>query len=608
MCGITGYIGRRSGLPVVIENLKKLEYRGYDSAGTAFFSSAHNRPSVELVKAVGKLDNLETLIKDRLSPPGMGAIAHTRWATHGVPNERNAHPHHDCGKKIFLVHNGIIENYKPLKKDLERRGHRFRSETDTEVIAHLIEETESHNGADFIHTLEKSLSRLLGAYALVIVNAKEPNSLYAARLGSPLVIGVGEKEYFIASDPTALAGLVKRVIYLDDRQIAKLSPDGFTITPSKIKLESLDLDAETAKKGRFPDFMLKEIYEGPEVVEAALRGRLRPDKQVVKLGGLESVTDKLKRIRQAEIFACGTSYYAGMIGEMLFEEIADMPTEIKLASEYRYQETPTRKNTAAFFISQSGETADTLAALRKAKAKKTLTLGIVNAVGSSIARETASGVYNHAGPEIGVASTKAFLSQVAVLNLVALFIRQGRSEKFDRHRKALLKIPDKIRKILTAGNAVKNIAKRYADRDDFLFLGRGYNYPVALEGALKLKEISYAHAEGYSAAEMKHGPIALIEPGFPVIVIATKNKLYEKTISNIEEVKARGASVIAVATEGDKNIAEIATDVIYIPETIEPLEPLLTVVPLQLFAYYTAKLRGLDVDRPRNLAKSVTVE
>ncbi len=596
MCGIAGYIGKKEPLPIVLANLRKLEYRGYDSAGVAFFNS---KGEAEVIRAVGQMTNLGQRIADVRSLPLTAAIGHTRWATHGVPSEANAHPHSDCNGSIFVVHNGIIENYQRLKTELIKKGHRFRSETDTEVVPHLMEE----------YGFDGALKRITGAYAIAAVFKNEPQKIHVAKLGSPMVIGVGKDEYYLASDPTALAGLVKKVIYIKEGQKGFLSLGKISIGPARPKIERLNLDAERAQKGNFPHFMLKEIFEGPAVLEAALRGRLRTNQGIVKLGGLESVADKIARTKKLDILACGTSYYSGLIGELLFEEIADLPTEVSLASEYRYRDIPIRKGTAALFISQSGETADTLAALRKAKHQKLLTLGVVNAVGSSIARETSAGVYNHAGPEIGVASTKAFISQLGVLSLMALYMNRNKKRRSDREiMKALAAVPRQIRLILKQAPKIKALAKKYIKNNNFLYLGRGYNYPTALEGALKLKEISYVHAEGYSGGEMKHGPIALIDKDFPTIAIVTKNKVYEKMVSNLQEIKARSGPIIAIASDGDKEIKDLADDVVYVPKTLEPLEPLLNVIPLQLFAYYFAVAKGYDVDKPRNLAKSVTVE
>ena len=606
MCGITGYIGKKEGLALVFNSLKKLEYRGYDSAGVAYFGNKNGEMVLGAIKRAGKLEVLGKVIGNEQSLPGTSAIAHTRWATHGVPNEANAHPHSDCKKQIFLVHNGIIENYQELKTQLKSVGHKFKSETDTEVVAHLIEENLKSE-KNFEDAFAQSLKSIRGAYALAVISKSSPQQIYFARLGSPLVLGIGQDEYFLASDPTALAGLVKKVVYLKDGQRGKIALDGMTVGPARPKIESLELEAGGVEKGGFPHFMLKEIFEGPEVVEAAIRGRLSKDKGTVKLGGLQTVSQKLQKIKKIEILSCGTSYYSGMIGKLLFEEFAGIPAEILLASEYRYQKNPIQKGTASLFISQSGETADTLAALKKASSRKYLTLGIVNSVGSTIARDTDAGVYNHAGPEIGVASTKAFLSQVELLALMSLYTSKSKSPHH-KIAKALSDIPKKIRLVLNQSEKIRSLSEKYSKYKNFLYIGRGYNYPVALEGALKLKEISYAHAEGYAGGEMKHGPIALIDKDFPTVAIVTKNKLYEKLVSNLHEIKARGGPILAIATVGDKAIASIADDVIYVPETLPQLEPLINTVPLQLFAYHYAVIKGCDVDKPRNLAKSVTVE
>ena len=606
MCGITGYIGKKEGLALVFNSLKKLEYRGYDSAGVAYFGNKNGEMVLGAIKKPGKLDVLGRVISGEKSLPGTSAIAHTRWATHGAPTEANAHPHSDCKKQIFLVHNGIIENYQELKTQLKSAGHKFKSETDTEVVARLIEENIKSE-KNFDDAFAKSLKSIRGAYALAVIAQSAPHQIYFARLGSPLVLGIGQDEYFLASDPTALAGLVKQVVYLKDGQRGKLALDGMPVGPARPKIESLELEAGGVHKGDFPHFMLKEIFEGPEVVEAAIRGRLSKDKGTVKLGGLQTVSHELQKIKKLEILSCGTSYYSGMIGKLLFEEFAGIPAEILLASEYRYQKNPIQKGVASLFISQSGETADTLAALKKASSRKYLTLGIVNAVGSTIARDTDAGVYNHAGPEIGVASTKAFLSQVAVLALMSLYTSKSKLPH-KKIAKALSDIPKKIRLVLGQSEKIKSLSEKYSKYNNFLYIGRGYNYPVALEGALKLKEISYAHAEGYAGGEMKHGPIALIDKDFPTVAIVTKNKLYEKLVSNLHEIKARGGPILAIATVGDKAIASIADDVIYVPETLPQLEPLINTVPLQLFAYHYAVIKGCDVDKPRNLAKSVTVE
>jgi glucosamine--fructose-6-phosphate aminotransferase (isomerizing) len=606
MCGIVGYAGNRNGADIVLAGLRALEYRGYDSAGLVTFTS---QKTIEAVKRKGNVDELEKAIKKR-KLIGATTLGHTRWATHGEPSETNAHPHTDAAGRVFVVHNGIIENHKELRAYLEARGHVFVSETDTECVAHLIAEFISR-GADFESALFSALAKIEGSYAFAIIDRENPDTIYAARLSSPLVIGVGEHENFLASDPSALIESTKRVIYLKDREVATITKSKITTTDlnrrlTPMNIEELEWDLEAAQKGNFPHFMLKEIFEGPEVVRTAMRGRLK--KNVLKLGGLDLVRDKLDSMRRLVILACGTSYYAGLVGEYIFEEIAGIPTEVHFASEFRYRNEPFEPGTVALAISQSGETADTLAALKKAKEAKLLTLGLVNVVGSSIARETDAGIYNHAGPEVGVASTKAFLSQLTVLTMMALSLAR-KKQKINRElMDELQRIPEKIEAVLKQAEAMKRLAAKYSAYENFLFLGRRYNYPVALEGALKLKEISYLHAEGYGAGEMKHGPLAMISPEFPTIAVVPKNSVSEKMYSNIEEIRARKGPVLAIASEGDKKIASIADDVFYIPKTLEPLEPLLAVIPLQLFAYYIGTALGYNVDRPRNLAKSVTVE
>ncbi|MFH1759237.1 MAG: glutamine--fructose-6-phosphate transaminase (isomerizing) [Patescibacteria group bacterium] len=603
MCGITGYIGPKDSLQTAFANLSKLEYRGYDSAGAAFFDES----GLRVIKAAGKLENLQSEIRHLKSTPNTVAIAHTRWATHGLPNEINAHPHCDCYGNVVLVHNGIIENYRELKVVLSKKGHKFKTQTDTEVIAHLIEE-KTKKESDFASALKLALKDIRGAYALLVINKSEPQKLYVARLGSPMVIGIGAREFFVASDPTALAGLAPRVMYLKDGQSGWLTVDGYEIGPKRPKIEKLDLTAEQAKKGKYPHFMLKEIYEIPEIVRAAMLGRLKLP-HTVKLGGLDMLYKKLRGIKRLEIVGCGTSYYAGMIGELLIEELTNIPTELAIASEFRYSRCPLQRNTAWLFISQSGETADTLAALRKVNAKRFQSLGIVNVVGSTIARETKAGVYNRAGPEIGVASTKAFLSQLTILALMALYLAPNKSGKTVQGIiQELDRIPNKIKLALKLSDQIKDLAEKYQQYNNFLYLGRGYNYPTALEGALKIKELAYVHAEGYASGEMKHGPIALINESFPTVAIVTQNRLYEKNLSSIEEIKARSGRVLAIATRGDKVISKLADDVIYVPKTVEQLESIVNVIPLQLFAYHFAVQRGYDVDKPRNLAKSVTVE
>lgn len=607
MCGIVGYVGGREALPILIKGLKALEYRGYDSAGVAVIGD--DRAIV--IKRSGAVSVLEDAIsKEKIR--GTTGIAHTRWATHGAPTEMNAHPHLDCEGRVAVVHNGIIENFKELRDMLVAHGHLFKSETDTEVIAHLIEEGIK-SGKNFRDALYETLRIIHGAYALVITDVEQPGVIYATRVSSPLVIGVGEGEHIVASDPSALLEITKNVIYLKDGDVAEIDRGRLTVTdiekkPQFSEVARLEWTVEQAQKGDFPHFMLKEIFEGPEVIRAALRGRLKSDEGFVKLGGLEEARTQLSKTKRLLILACGTSYYAGLIGEYLFESIAGIPTEVQLSSEFRYREEPLVEGTAVIAISQSGETIDTLVALRKAKQHKLLTLGIVNVVGSSIARETDAGVYNHAGPEIGVASTKAFFSQLAVLNLMALYLADSKNEARHAHMRELATIPDKIETLLKRKGEIEKLAHKYMNYKNALFLGRGYNYPAALEGALKLKEISYVHAEGYSAGEMKHGPIALITPDFPTIAIATQNSVFEKMASSIQEIKARGGKVLAVGTEGDTRLRELADDVFLIPKTLEPLEPFLVTIPLQLFAYYVGTKKGYNVDKPRNLAKSVTVE
>lgn len=609
MCGIIGYNGKRNSLPILIKGLKSLEYRGYDSAGIAVLSNN----KIEVRKSVGQVRELEENLRKSSDFNSHLGIGHTRWATHGIPDELNSHPHSDCSGRIFVVHNGIIENYRELKEYLQNRGHNFKSETDTEVIPHLIENF-LNAGNDFSAALFDTLKMIKGAYALAIIDSKNPETLYAAKLSSPLVIGVGKEENFLASDSSALIGKTKEVIYLNDGEIAEINRDKINITSlekqkTPQKIVRLERDFEQVQKGKFPHFMLKEIFEGPEVIHSTFRGRIKSRENLVKLGGLEQVADKLKGIKRVLILACGTSYYAGLVGEYLFEEIAKLPTEVHFASEFRYRNEPFEKGTVAIAISQSGETADTLAAIRKAKEHGLLTLGIVNTVGSTIARETDAGVYNHAGPEIGVASTKAFLSQLTVLTLMAVYLSKKNGHPSNQNLlKELEKIPEKIKSIFTQTGKIEKLAEQYQNYKNFLFLGRRYNYPVALEGALKLKEISYIHAEGCSAGEMKHGPLAMISKDFPTMAIVLQNRVSKKMFSNIEEIKARKGLIFAIATEGDKKILSLVNQVFFVPKTIEPLEPLLTIVPLQLFAYYIGTKRGFDVDKPRNLAKSVTVE
>jgi len=607
MCGIVGYISKTdnpNSLKLGLEALKRLEYRGYDSAGFAFWDK--NKKEIVSRKSVGRISKLEE-INDCSSALANPLILHTRWATHGNVTEANAHPHCDCKKNIWLVHNGIIENYKELKNGLIKEGHQFSSETDTEVIAHLIEKFFK---GDLEPAVRQALSFLKGTYGLAVIARDDPNKIVAARLGSPLLLGIGDNEFLVASDPAAVISYTKKVIYLDEGEIATLTPENFFITTDK-KPQEIDWELEDVQKGGYPHFMLKEIMEQPESLENSLRGRLIIDEGKAQLGGLNSVQDRLREVERINIVACGTAYYAGLVGEYMLEEYAGIPCEVDLASEFRYKKPILDKKTVIIAVSQSGETADTLAAIKEAKEKGILTLGITNVVGSTQARETEAGVYNHTGPEIGVASTKAFTSQIEVLALLTLYLGRQRQLSLvmgQRIAKELSIMPELVKKVLENDSHIKKLAEKYKGFNNFLYLGRKYNYPIALEGALKLKEISYIHAEGYGAGEMKHGPIALLDENFPTLVLAPSDSVYEKVLSNIEQVKARKSKVIAVATEGNEEIKNIVDDVIYIPKTLEMLTPILSVIPLQLFAYYVGLARGCDVDKPRNLAKSVTVE
>jgi glucosamine--fructose-6-phosphate aminotransferase (isomerizing) len=598
MCGIVGYIGKGDGKSIVLRGLESLEYRGYDSAGIAYVSEGQG----ELIKQVGRVEKLKTLLNLNKAKPPL-VIGHTRWATHGVPSIDNAHPHTNSDKTIFVVHNGIIENYTELSAKLKKDGYKFVSQTDTEVIPHLIDYYYKRLD-DFGKAFQAALNDLRGAYAVAAITVNEPKTLYAARLSSPLVIGVGKGEHLLASDPSALLAHTKKVVYLDDYDIAKITPSTLTIhnfkkdkhvTPS---VELLDYDNEQVQLGKFPHYMLKEIYEAPATVQSAILGRVLPSQNIVKLGGLENVEPQLKYIDRIVIVACGTSYYAGLLGEYLIEELAHIPVEVQLASEFKYRNEPFSRSTALLAISQSGETADTIAALKKTEDYGVLRLGVVNAVGSTIARMTDAGVYCHAGPEQAVASTKSFIAQVS----------DGNTKLFKPLLMELENLPSSVLEVLDQDENIKEIALKYKDAKDFLFIGRHYAYPCALEGALKLKEITYIHAEGYSAGEMKHGPLAMIDTNFPTFAIATDGPLLDKTISNIEEIRARKGPVIAIATEGNSSIKKIPDDVIYIPKTMEQTQSILVAVVMQLFSYHIAVAKGLDVDRPRNLAKSVTVE
>ena len=610
MCGIVGYTGRRQAAALVLEGLKRLEYRGYDSAGIAVISDGR----LEVIKAAGKIAALEQVLGSRL-PTGHTALAHTRWATHGAPTDVNAHPHSDCGGTLAVVHNGIIENAGALRTALTQRGHRFRSETDTEVLAHLIEELHGA-GASLGDAVVGALLQVEGTYGIGVVSTREPDTIVAARRGSPLLVAIGSGEHFVASDASAVLSHTRSVVYLDDGEVAIVRPDTYRILDlaavEKVKaVTRIDWDLGTIERGGHPHFMLKEILEQPESLRNALRGRLLEEDGDVHLGGLNVSDEELQRINRIVLTGCGTSWHAGLIGEYMMEELARIPTEVEYASEFRYRNPIVDERTLVVGISQSGETADTLAALREAKRRGARTLGLVNVVGSTIAREVDGGIYLHAGPEIGVASTKAFTSQIAALALLTLKMGRLRTLSILQGRevvRGLARLPELVERGLAKAPEVEQLAERLARANNVLYLGRGYNFPVALEGALKLKEISYIHAEGYPAAEMKHGPIALIDDLMPVVFIAPRDAVYPKVLSNVEEVKARGGRVIAIVTEGDAGVSRLADHTIAIPETLDLLTPVLSVLPLQLLAYYIAVRRGCNVDQPRNLAKSVTVE
>jgi len=603
MCGIVGYTGKRTAAPVVLEGLHRLEYRGYDSAGLAVVNGG-----LQIFRAPGKIAVLERELGSHL-PEGTTAIAHTRWATHGVPNTVNAHPHADCGGTIALVHNGIIENAGALRQALGKRGHVFRSQTDTEVLSHLIEETHT-KGASLVDATAEALRQVEGTYGIAVISSREPDTIVAARHGSPLLVAIGNGENFVASDASAVLAHTRSVVYMDDGEIAEVKPTDYRImdlaTVEKEKVVTqVDWDLATIERGGHAHFMLKEIMEQSESVQNTLRGRLLEEDGTARFGGLNISNEELLKVQRIVITACGTSWHSGLIGEYMMEELARIPTEVEYASEFRYRNPIVDERTLVIGISQSGETADTLAALREAKRRGARTLGLVNVVGSTIAREVDGGIYLHAGPEIGVASTKAFTSQIVALALLTL--RMGRLRALSILR-ALAKLPELVTRVLAKAPEIEQLADRLIRAQNVLYLGRGYNFPVALEGALKLKEISYIHAEGYPAAEMKHGPIALIDDLMPVVFIAPKDGVHQKVLSNIEEVKARGGRVIAIVTEGDTALDKLADYRIEIPETLDLLTPVLSVVPLQLLAYYIAVRRGCNVDQPRNLAKSVTVE
>lgn len=610
MCGIIGYTGKKNALPILIEGLKRLEYRGYDSAGVALI---HDN-TMTVYKKAGKVSDLEKITRKNGVIAQLG-IGHTRWATHGEPTDLNAHPHWDCRNEIALIHNGIIENYDTLKIKLEREGHVFRTKTDTETLVHLIEEMQKRTDNLFT-AVRLALLEVKGTYGIAVISKKEPDKIIVARKGSPLVIGLGEGENFVASDAAAIINHTRQVVYLEDGEVAAISANDCvtkTIDDIEIKkeIEEISFDLEQIEKGGFEHFMLKEIHEQPDTIRDAMRGRLLDDEGTTKLGGLSDVLDIILNAKRLIITACGTSWHAGLVGEYMLEQYARIPVEVEYASEFRYRSPIIYPGDVVFLISQSGETADTFAALREAKSRGATVLGICNVVGSTIARESHAGVYIHAGPEIGVASTKAFTSQLTVLALVTLMLARRKHmsrEEGQRIVRQLRALPEKVSAILENTEQIRSIADEYYTANNFLYLGRGYNFPVALEGALKLKEISYIHAEGYPAAEMKHGPIALIDENMPVVFIAPRDSTYEKIVSNIQEVRARKGRVIIIANDIDEHIRTLVEHVIQIPSTLEFLTPILSIIPLQLLAYYMAVKRGCNVDQPRNLAKSVTVE
>jgi glucosamine--fructose-6-phosphate aminotransferase (isomerizing) len=615
MCGIVGYIGTKKAYPILIKGLKRLEYRGYDSAGVATLENGELR----IVKKKGKVVGLEAKVEQGEEMIGTIGIGHTRWATHGPPNDVNSHPHESEDGNMAIIHNGIIENYGALREELTKRGHIFKSDTDTEVLIHLISNIQKNEKISLFDAVRIALNEVIGAYAIVVLDKNNPNQLIAAKKGSPLVVGLGQdKEFFVASDATPIIEYTKNVIYLDDEEIAILDRnDGFTLMNIKNQkktpyVQELEMQLEVLEKGGYEHFMLKEIYEQPRSVRDSMRGRLRVDAGRVELGGIRDYVNKFVNAKRIIIVACGTSWHAGLVAEYLFEDLARIPVEVEYASEFRYRNPVIYEDDVIIAISQSGETADTLAAIELAKSKGATIIGVCNVIGSSIPRMTHAGSYTHAGPEIGVASTKAFTSQVTVLTLMALHIAQQKGtipeSRFQRLLIELDSIPNKIEKILESNELIKDIARIYQNVPNALYLGRGYNFPVALEGALKLKEISYIHAEGYPAAEMKHGPIALIDEEMPVFVVAPRGGSYEKIVSNIQEVKARKGKIIAIITEGERQIKEMADHTIEIPDVDECLMPLVTCIPLQLLSYHIAVLRGCNVDQPRNLAKSVTVE
>jgi len=612
MCGIVGYTGKRQAYPVVLKGLKRLEYRGYDSAGVAL----KNERGLHIYKKKGKVAEMEESVVGKDVDATIG-IGHTRWATHGEPSDRNAHPHQSNDGKLAMIHNGIIENYASLKQDLINKGYTFSSDTDTEVLLNFIEDIQKNNNCPLEEALRIALKRIVGAYCILLISEDDPETIIAARKGSPLVIGIGKGEHFLASDASPIIEYTKEVVYVNDYEVAIVKPDELILknlgnekqTPFVTKL---DMDLAAIEKGGYEHFMLKEIHEQPDTIYDCLRGRLLPDTGQIMMSGIEDNIEALKNANRIVMVACGTSWHAGLIAEYMIEELCRIPVEVEYASEFRYRNPIVNKGDVIVAISQSGETADTIVALEKAKEQGAFIFGVVNVVGSSIARISHAGAYTHAGPEIGVASTKAFTGQLAVLAMMALKIAKAKGTIEEKRYLQLMRdlnnIPEKVKEILADTTTIQKVAQKYKDASDFLFLGRGYNFPVALEGALKLKEISYIHAEGYPAAEMKHGPIALVDETLPVVFVATKDSYYEKIVSNVQEIKARKGQVIAVATQGDNVIPNMANDVMFVPDTDEVIAPLLSVIPLQLISYYVGVAKGYDVDKPRNLAKSVTVE
>ena len=615
MCGIVGYIGHREAYPIVLKGLQRLEYRGYDSAGIALY----NGEGLQMCKTKGKVADLKDKLESSISTNGSVGIGHTRWATHGEPNDVNSHPHYSNSGNLVIIHNGIIENYDALKKELTKRGYSFKSDTDTEVLVNLIEDVQKEENVKLGKAVQIALNQTIGAYAIAVFDKTKPDEIVVARLGSPLAIGVGEDEFFVASDASPFIEFTNNAIYLEDGEMAVIRREK-GVKVRKIKddtlvdpyLQELQLNLEQIEKGGYEHFMLKEIHEQPSAISDTFRGRMLVEKGIIRMAGVDDNIERVSNAKRIIIVACGTSWHAGLVAEYIFEDIARIPVEVEYASEFRYRNPVISENDVVIAISQSGETADTMAAIKLAKERGAFVFGVCNVVGSSISRETMAGAYTHAGPEIGVASTKAFTTQITVLTLMALKLGKFKgtisNTDFQFHLQEMERIPGKVKEALKSDHIIQEISKKYMESTNCLYLGRGFNFPVALEGALKLKEISYIHAEGYPAAEMKHGPIALIDEQMPVVVIATKKGHYEKVVSNIQEIKSRKGKIIAIVTEGDEEVRSLADHVVEVPETIEALTPLLTTIPLQLLSYHIAVMLGKNVDQPRNLAKSVTVE